>query len=71
MNELGLLPKAEDKFGLSSWVLLDFEKLAETYDAVEVNISSDFNLYYQLYGWDCDSIVIMNPDIIVELSSVN
>ena len=51
----------------SSWILLDFEKLAETYDAVEVSISSDFDLYYKLYGWDCDSIVIMNPDVVVEL----
>ena len=44
-----------------------FEKLAEIYDAVEVSISSDFDLYYKLYGWDCDSIVIMNPDVVVEL----
>lgn len=69
VDDLKALPKADDKFGMnfSSWILLDFEKLAETYDAVEVSISSDFDLYYQLYGWDCDSIVIMNPDIVVEL----
>ena len=69
VNDLESLPKGKDKFGLnfSSWYLLDFEKLAETYDAVEVSISSDFDLYYKLYGWDCDSIVIMNPDIVVEL----
>ena len=69
VNDLESLPKGKDKFGLnfSSWYLLDFEKLAETYDAVEVSISSDFDLYYKLYGWDCDSIVIMNPDVVVEL----
>lgn len=69
VDDLKVLPKADDKFGMnfSSWILLDFEKLAETYDAVEVSISSDFDLYYQLYGWDCDSIVIMNPDIVVEI----
>ena len=69
VDDLKALPKADDKFGMnfSSWILLDFEKLAESYDAVEVNISSDFDLYYQLYGWDCDSIVIMNPDIVVKL----
>ena len=69
IDDLKVLPKIDDKFGMnfSSWILLDFEKLAETYDAVEVSISSDFDLYYQLYGWDCDSIVIMNPDIVVEL----
>ena len=69
VNDLQSLPKVDDKFGInfSSWILLDFEKLAEIYDAVEVSISSDFDLYYQLYGWDCDSIVIMNPDVVVEL----
>ena len=69
IDDLKVLPKIDDKFGMnfSSWILLDFEKLAETYDAVEVSISSDFDLYYKLYGWDCDSIVIMNPDVVVEL----
>ena len=69
VNDLQSLPKGKDKLGLnfSLWTLLDFEKLAETYDAVEVSISSDFDLYYQLYGWDCDSIVIMNPDVIIEV----
>lgn len=69
VSDLQSLPKVKDKFDLnfSSWYLLDFEKLAETYDAVEVSISSDFDLCYQLYGWDCDSIVVMNPDVIIEL----
>ena len=69
VNDLQSLPKGKDKFGLNflSWYLLDFEKLAEPYVAVEVSIISDFDLYYKLYGCDCDSIVIMNPDIVVEL----
>ena len=48
----------------SSWEIIDFEKLKETYDAIEINISKDYELYYLLYGWDCDSILIMNPNII-------
>ena len=41
---------------------LDFEKLMEQYDAIEItNISK---LYWALYGWDCDCILIMNPDIV-------
>ena len=45
-----------------SSIYLDFEKLKEQYDAIEVtNIS---NLYWKLYGWDCNSILIMNPDIV-------
>ena len=48
------------------WTTLDFEKLAQEYDAIEVLISGDPGLYYELYGWDCDSILIMNPEIIIE-----
>lgn len=46
-------------------VLLDFEKLAKEYDAIEILVSKDFALSYQLYGWDCDSILILNPNIIL------
>jgi len=45
-------------------VYLDFNKLKEEYDAIEVFISSDSRLYRALYGWDCDSILIMNKDVI-------
>ena len=45
----------------------DFEKMKENgIDAIFVEISNDHRLYWALYGWDCDSIVVMNPDIIVE-----
>lgn len=66
-NDLENLPKGEDKYGMSSWVILDFEKISQEYDAIEVNISSDGMLYYRLYGWDCDSILVMNPDVIQEI----
>lgn len=46
------------------WCTLDFEKLMETYDAVELNLSAAPNLYFELYGWDCDSILIMNPYVV-------
>ena len=66
-DDLKGLPVAQndiDDFEIFSWTLLDFKKLADIYDAIEVNISNDRELYYTLYGWDCDSILIMNPDII-------
>ena len=66
-NDLENLPKGEDKYGMSSWVILNFEKIYQEYDAIEVNISSDGMLYYRLYGWDCDSILVMNPDVIQEI----
>ena len=45
-------------------VYLDFEAIALKYDAIEVNISNDWKLYDALYGWDCDSILVMNKKII-------
>jgi len=67
-EELEKLPKQnlpEDYNSL--FVALDFEKLAKQYDAMEVLISEDSGLYWDLYGWDCDSILIMNKDVIEEV----
>lgn len=47
------------------WKCIDFEKLlADGVDAVELHLSEDGGLYQELYGWDCDSILIMNPDVV-------
>lgn len=44
---------------------LDFEMLVLLgVDAVEITISG---LYMALYGWDVDSILIMNPNIVVPI----
>lgn len=52
-------------FSHTMWVSLDFEELMrQGYDAVELNLSADHRLYYSLYGWDCDSILVMNPDVV-------
>ena len=55
-----------------SVVHLDFEKLVSSgVDAIQVNIRGEAvdefgkSLYYVLYGWDCDSILVMNKDVIV------
>ena len=45
-------------------ILPDFEKLMEEYDVIDFRISKDKRLYRALYGWDCDSILVMNPDVI-------
>ena len=57
------LPKQKNEFNFS-FVCLDFEKLAKEYDAIEVLISQDGKLYWDLYGWDCDSILIMNKEMV-------
>jgi hypothetical protein len=49
-----------DKFALPA---IDFEAMAKDYDAMEVDGSA---LCWEFYGWDCDSIVIFNADVIEE-----
>ena len=67
-EELEKLPKQNLPVDYNSlFVALDFEKLAKQYDAMEVLISEDSGLYWDLYGWDCDSILIMNKDVIEEV----
>lgn len=47
---------------------LNFERLLEDgYDAIDFQLSKDPKLYWAMYGWDCDSILVMNKDIIEEL----
>jgi len=42
----------------------DFELLSKDYDALYINAGSNGKLYFEFYGWDCDSIIIFNPSII-------
>lgn len=54
--------------------IYDFEALKkEGYDAVEISISECPRLFWLMYGWDCDSIVVMNPEVIevLETNSTN
>jgi len=70
LKRLPLNPKAIG-YALISKYWLDFEQILNSgIDAIEVHISEDNgddwhdSLYYNLYGWDCDSILIMNKDIV-------
>lgn len=62
-KQLKELPKCEIDLQYI-WIALDFEKLANEYDAMLVMISSDSQLYWDLYGWDCDTLLVFNPDVI-------
>ena len=44
--------------------ILDFEDIAKEYDAIDFRISNDQRLYWPLYGWDRDSILVLNPKVI-------
>ena len=68
-EELKKLPRNQNvpSYFNDTHVCLDFEELSKNYDAIEVNISEDKQLYWDLYGWDCDSILIFNQDAVEEI----
>ena len=72
LQQLCRLPRIENS-RLASSYLIDFEKCVRFgIDAIELcwygeefaNVASG-DLHFELYGWDCDSIVVLNPDIII------
>lgn len=66
VDEVRAMPSVECE--LESMFLPDFEKmLADGWDAIEFHLSEDSELYWALYGWDCDSILVMNPDVVEEI----
>ena len=68
------LPLQEYPFNEDN-IIPDFEKIKELgYDAIEYHLSNqkptekwNDGLYYVLYGWDCDSILVLNKEAIVEI----
>lgn len=57
------------------WYCIDFEKCLEMgIDAIELcwygeeyRDTAKDNLYMALYGWDCDSMIVLNPDSVVQI----
>lgn len=71
-DDMKNLPKVvNDQFPEISKQCLDFEKmLAEGVDAIELHLSEgSYDLYFPLYGWDCDSLLVLNKDVIEEKNS--
>jgi hypothetical protein len=72
--DLYQLPGATDSLSEFSSYCIDFEQcLKNGIDAIELRCFGDWknqdpmetrDLYFKLYGWDCDSILILNPDCI-------
>lgn len=69
LEDLAHLPEnRKADTGISYAKSIDFEALkASGVDAIELHLSNDHRLYWGMYGWDCDSIVILNPDIVEEV----
>jgi hypothetical protein len=61
VDELLYLPVQNDTVSPFN-IKPDFEKIAKGYDGFLFDLSSDPRLYSGLYGWDCDSLLIFNPD---------
>lgn len=66
-------PKLRKRIGgFASWresgrvVGIDFAKLAEDYDVIEYRVSEYPELYWSLYGWDCDCVLVLNKDVILD-----
>lgn len=65
------LPKITRKWG----VYLDFETLTRSCDAIwlttEGQWATRLTRPFNLYGWDCESVLIMNPDSVYEYHSAS
>ena len=71
-SQLSRLPCIKNS-RVSSCYLIDFEKCVRLgIDAIELcwygdeyaDIASG-DLHFELYGWDCDSIVVLNPNAVI------
>lgn len=43
--------------------IIDFEKMQK--DGIDAVLYFVKDLYFEMYGWDCDSILVLNPEIII------
>jgi hypothetical protein len=74
--DLCRLPTVDDDLFWWSSEMLDFEEcLRQGWDAIELcwygeeykDQRGTDDMYYGLYGWDCDCILILNPDVVVQI----
>jgi hypothetical protein len=66
LDDLKNIPFIEHFKGIS---YPDFEKISESYDAIWLTengqIETRFSSPQHLYGWDCESVLILNPESIL------
>lgn len=63
------LPEILNDWWYPNYIYPDFEQLVSNgVDAILLNFSNSAGLYQAMYGWDCDSLLVMNPHIIRTIS---
>lgn len=63
-----IIPEYWKRNSINDKYYIDFEQLIKDgYDAILVNLSNDSDLYWTLYGWDCDSLLVFNKEVIEEV----
>jgi hypothetical protein len=65
LAKLPCLTENQLKFPIcNEFYIIDYERCIEMgIDAIELR-DIEKGLYYPLYGWDCECILILNPDIV-------
>lgn len=68
VDDLAKLPEEPDFLGRTGGLCknIQFSKLLdEGVDVIDFRLSEDPDLYFEMYGWDCDSVLVLNKDVIV------
>lgn len=69
MKDYEKLPKRSFNnplFFKPSFLSLDYEELAKHYDAILYIRNKELDCPGPMYSWDCDSLLVFNPDAVVE-----
>ena len=63
-EDLQKLPMLQKDYPIGEYYLIDFEEcVKQGIDAIELRDIWK-GLYFPLYGWDCECILIINPEIV-------
>lgn len=76
LSDLRRLPQLENPYGIFNEVDIDFERCVDIgIDGIELcwygeewKYKAKDDMYMALYGWDCDSIVVLNPNAVEVVS---
>lgn len=60
--------RCSDPFLVCGMDGINFMKINDAgYSGMEISLTEFPKLYYILYGWDCDSIVVWNPEAVIQV----